>query len=207
MPRCGDLRGSRERVSFHGRHATCTEWHWIAAHLSPKRLQQNTLTSCVKRPNVGSPSRADGMGPWPFPRSLATSRRGAALAEYAVLGALILVGLIGLLFGMQSNLRKIYTKADTQMGLADCASSAGSCSVASSNGGGAGPSGGSGSSAGASSGSGGTGGSGSSGSGSVLGAGDETPTSGPSVSTGSGGGSGGSLPQPGLQVPPQATSP
>jgi Flp pilus assembly pilin Flp len=150
------------------------------------------------------------MGPWPFPRSLATSRRGAALAEYAVLGALILVALVGLLFGMQSNLRKIYTKADIQMGVADCASSAGSCSVASSNGSGAGSSGGSGGSA-ASSSSGGTGGSGSgssgAGGGTVLGAGDETPTSGPSVSTGSGGGSGGSQPLPGVRVPPQATSP
>jgi Flp pilus assembly pilin Flp len=139
------------------------------------------------------------------------------LAEYALLTVLILVGLIGLLFGMSSNLRKIYTKADTQMGVADCASSAGSCSVASSSDGGAGPSGGSGSSAAAASSSGGTGGSGTGGSGTggsgtggsgiVLGAGDETPTSGPNVSTGSGGGTGGSLPQPGLQVPPQATSP
>jgi Flp pilus assembly pilin Flp len=148
------------------------------------------------------------MGPWPFSPSLA-SRRGAALAEYALLGALILVGMIGLLFGMQSNLRKVYTKANIQMGVADCASSAVSCSVASSDGGGAGPAGGSGGSAAASSSSGGTGGSGASGSSGAggSGTGDETPTGGPSVSAGSGGGTGGSQPQPGVRVPAPTASP
>jgi Flp pilus assembly pilin Flp len=152
------------------------------------------------------------MGPWPFSRSFATGRRGAALAEHALLVALVLVGLIGILFGMQSNLRKIYTKANNQMGVADCATS---CSVA--DGGSAGPPGGSGSSASASSGSSGTGSSGTGGSGTggsgtgssgiVLGAGDETPTSGPDVSAGSGGGAGGSQPEPGIRVPLQPAVP
>jgi Flp pilus assembly pilin Flp len=126
------------------------------------------------------------------------------LAEYALLVALIVVGVIGVLFGTQSNLRKLYTKTNTQMGIADCAGSVGSCSVAGSGGGSAGPSGGGGSSAAGSSGS----GSGSSGgSGSVLGAGDEPPPSGPSASAGSGGGTGGSQPEPGIRVPSQAASP
>jgi Flp pilus assembly pilin Flp len=149
------------------------------------------------------------MGPWPFSRSFATNRRGAGLAEYVLLVAFVVVGLVGVLFGTQSNLRKIFTKANTQMGVADCATSAGSCSVAASDGGGGGPSGGSGSGASASSGGSGSGGSGSSGSGTVLGAGDETPTSGPSASAGSGsdGGAGGSQTQPGIRVPPQSASP
>jgi Flp pilus assembly pilin Flp len=133
------------------------------------------------------------------------------LAEYVLLVAFVVVGLVGVLFGTQSNLRKIFTKATTQMGIADCATSGSSCPIAGSDGGTVGSSGGSGSSAAASS-SGGTGGSGSGSSGSgssgiVLGAGDETPTSGPSVSTGSGGGTGGSQPQPGLRIPTQAASP
>jgi Flp pilus assembly pilin Flp len=129
------------------------------------------------------------------------------LAEYVLLVAFVVVGLVGVLFGTQSNLRKIFTKANTQMGIADCATSGSSCSVAGSAGGTVGSSGGSGSSAAASS-SGGTGGTGDSGSsGIVLGAGDETPTSGPSVSTGSGGGTGGSQPEPGVRVPAQAASP
>jgi Flp pilus assembly pilin Flp len=137
---------------------------------------------------------------------LARNRRGAALAEHVLLVALVVVGLIGLLFGIQSHLGKIYTKANTQMGIADCAAS---CSGASSGGGAAssggsvaGQSGGSGGSAAAGSGSSGTGGGGI-----VLGVGDETPTNGPDASAGSGagpgGGSGGSQPQPGIHVPTQ----
>ncbi len=147
-------------------------------------------------------AHAHRVGLWPSSPFSARSRRGAALAEYALLVALALVGLIGILLGTQSNLRKIYTKANDQMGVADCAVSAGSCSVASSSGGSSGQSGGSGGSAGGSSGSSGTGSSGTGG-GIVLGVGDETPTGGPDVSAGSGGGTGGSAPQPGIQVPPQ----
>jgi hypothetical protein len=122
------------------------------------------------------------------------------LAEHVLLVALVLVGLVGILLGMRSHLGSIYTKANNQMGIADCAVSAGSCSVPSSGGGGAGQAGGSGGSGAASSGSSGTGSGGI-----VLGVGDGMPTSGPDVSAGSGGsgGSGGSQPQPGIQVPIQ----
>jgi Flp pilus assembly pilin Flp len=119
------------------------------------------------------------------------------LAEYVLLVALVLVGLVGILLGIQSHLGRIYTKANDQMGVADCA--AGSCSVASGGGSNGGQSGGSGSTAAASSGS-------SSGSGSggiVLGVGGETPPTGPDASAGPGGGSGGSQPQPGIHVPAQ----
>jgi Flp pilus assembly pilin Flp len=150
----------------------------------------------VQRPIVPSPAGADRLGFLPFSRSFATSRRGAALAEHVLLVALVLIGLIGILFGMQSHLGKIYTHANNQIGLADCASGGG-CSAGGSNGGGAGPSGGgSGSSGSASSGS-----TGSGSGGGVLGAGEGTPTGGPDVSTGSGGGTGGSQPQPVIQVP------
>ena len=121
------------------------------------------------------------------------------MAEYALLAALILVGVVGLLLGMQSHLGRIYTKTNNQMGIADCAVSAGSCSVPSSGGSSAGQSGGSGGSAAGSSGSSGTGG------GTVLGVGDGTPTGGPDASAGSGAGgstgSGGSQPVPGIHVP------
>ncbi|MFL5494851.1 MAG: hypothetical protein ACJ8DC_10760 [Gemmatimonadales bacterium] len=152
---------------------------------------------------VRSLARAVRLGPWPTSPRPARGRRGAALAEHVLLVALVLVGLIGILFGMQSHLGKIYTKANNQMGLADCAVSGGSCSVASSGGSGAGQSGGSGGSAAASSGGGGTGSGGT-----VLGAGDGTPTNVPDASAGSGaggsgGGSGGSQPEPGIHVPTQ----
>jgi Flp pilus assembly pilin Flp len=115
------------------------------------------------------------------------------LAEHVLLVAVILVGLVGILFGMQSHLRQIYTKANNEMGVADCG---GSCSAASSGGSAGGASGGSGGSSAGSS-----GGSGSGGGGIVLGVGDETPTNGPDASAGSGGGSGGSATQPGIHVP------
>jgi hypothetical protein len=123
------------------------------------------------------------------------------LAEYVLLFALVLVGLMGILFGMQSHLAKIYTKANDQMGVADCGVSTGSCPVASSGGSGSGQPSGSGGSAAASSGSSGTGSGGI-----VLGVGDQTPTNGPDASTGSGaagsgGGSGGSERLPGIHVP------
>jgi Flp pilus assembly pilin Flp len=141
------------------------------------------------------------MGPWPFSHSFATSRRGAALAEHVLLVALVLVGLIGILFGMQSHLGKVYTKANNEIGVADCAVSGVSCSVGNSGGGGTSASGGgSGSSASASSG--GTG-SGIWSGGGMGGVGDGTPTGGPDASTGSGGGTGGSGPQPGIRVPTQ----
>jgi Flp pilus assembly pilin Flp len=120
------------------------------------------------------------------------------LAEYALLAALILAGLVGILFGMQSHLAKIYTKANNEMGIADCA---GSCSVGSSGGSSAGqPAGSSGSAAGSSGGSG-------TGSGGIV-LGDQTPAGGPAASAGpgaggSGGGSGGSQAQPGIHVPIQ----
>jgi Flp pilus assembly pilin Flp len=125
------------------------------------------------------------------------------LAEHVLLVALVLVGLIGLLFGMRSHLGSIYTKANNQMGIADCATSGGSCSVPSSGGSGGGQAGGSGGSTAASSGSSETGGGGI-----VLGEGDQTPTNGPDASAGSGadgsvGGPGGSQPQPGIHVPAQ----
>jgi Flp pilus assembly pilin Flp len=133
---------------------------------------------------------------------LASNRRGAALSEYVLLVALVLIGLIGILFGMQSHLGKIYTNANSQIGMADCAASGASCSGASSGGGAAGGSGSGGSagSAAAASGSSGTG------SGGIV-LGDDTPTNTPDASagagTGSGGGSGGSQPQPGIHVPTQ----
>jgi hypothetical protein len=122
------------------------------------------------------------------------------LAEYVLLFALVLVGLIGILFGMQSHLARIYTKANNQIGVADCAES---CSVPSSGGSSTGQPSGSGSSAAASSGSSGTGSGGI-----VLGVGDQTPTNGPDATTGSGaagsgGGSGGSERLPGIHVPTQ----
>jgi type IV secretion system protein TrbL len=114
-----------------------------------------------------------------------------------LLVALVLLGVIGILFGMQSHLGKIYTNANSQMGMADCAAS---CSGASSGGGAAGGSGsgGSGGSAAAASGSSGTG------SGGIV-LGDDAPTNTPDASagggTGSGGGAGGSQPQPGIHIP------
>jgi Flp pilus assembly pilin Flp len=155
----------------------------------------------VQRPIVRSPAGADRLGPLPFSRSFASSRRGAALAEHVLLVALVLVGLIGILFGMQAHLARIYTRANNDIGVADCASGGG-CSTAGSGGGAGLSGGGSGSSGSASSGSTGTG-SGTAAGGVVLGVGDETPTGGPDVSTGSGGGVGGSEPQPGIQVPTQ----
>jgi Flp pilus assembly pilin Flp len=123
------------------------------------------------------------------------------LAEHVLLVALVLLGLIGLLFGMRTHLGSIYTNANNQMGIADCGTSGGSCSVPSPGGSGAGQTGGSGGSTAASSGSSGTGAGGV-----VLGAGDPTPTNGPDASTGfgaggSGGGSGGSQPEPTIHVP------
>jgi hypothetical protein len=118
------------------------------------------------------------------------------LAEYVVLVAVILVGVVGILFGMQSHLRQIYTKADNQMGIAECGASGGSCSAWGSGGSAGGGSGGSGGSAAGSS-----GGSGTGSGGIVLGVGDQTPTNGPDASAGSGGGSGGSTSQPGIHVP------
>jgi Flp pilus assembly pilin Flp len=189
--------GSRPPCWARDLHPIVADRGYIYALSAPG--QQSYIPS--QRPFVRSLAPADRMGLWRTAPRFARSRRGAALAEYALLIALVFVGLVGLLFGMQSHLRNIFTKADNQMGVADCAVSTGSCSVASSGGGNTGQSGGSGSSAASSSGSAGSGSG--SGSGSVLGAGDETPTNGPDVSAGSGGGSGGSQPQPGIQVPPQ----
>jgi len=156
---------------------------------------KNSYILC-EQPMAPSLARAVRTGLWPTSRSFAANRRGAALAEHVLLVAVILVGLVGILFGMQSHLRQMYTRADNQMGVADCG--AGGCSGASAGGSAGGASGGSGGSPAGSS-----GGSGTGGGGIVLGGGGQTPTGGPDASNGSGGGSGGGTTQPVIHVPPQ----
>jgi Flp pilus assembly pilin Flp len=128
-------------------------------------------------------------------RGLAADRRGAALAEYALLLGLFLAVLAGVLIGMGSHLRSLLGKANTELHSGDCAS--GNCSVAS----GPGSGGSSGSSGGGSS----PNEEGSSGSSGANGGGGEPSTPpGPGAPDQPGGGSGvgGSEPPPSLDIYP-----
>ncbi len=125
-------------------------------------------------------------------RALVASRRGAALAEYALLLGLFLAVVAGLVTGIGSHLQSIFDKANTELHSGDCATG-GNCSVASapSGSGSSGSGGGSGSSSSG-------GGSGSSSSASSGNSGD----SGPSSNDGGASGSSGNLADGGTATPP-----
>ncbi len=138
-------------------------------------------------------------------RAPAANRRGAALPEYALLLGLFLAVVVGLVTGMGSHLRSIFSKANTELQSGDCAAS-GNCSVASvpSGSGSSGGSAGSGGSTGAGSSSNGGGPSGSSGT--TGGGGTATPPNPPAADQSggsSGAGGGGSEPSPTLDIYPR----
>jgi Flp pilus assembly pilin Flp len=130
-------------------------------------------------------------------RGLAANRRGAALAEYALLLGLFLAVLAGVLIGMGSHLQSLFGKANTELHSGDCAS--GNCSVASGPGsGGSGGSSGGGSSPNEGGSSGSSGASGSSGGGEPS----TPPNPGSGDQSGGGSGVGGSEPPPSLDTYP-----